>query len=100
VLVKIAFYGVYRDFLDCSGIELDLPEAATVRDLLIRLSESLGQGFRQHVLSEDGGLHRHVSLSVNDRQIKPSDIDERLSVEDASSSEVSVLFIPPMMGGT
>jgi len=100
VLVKVAFYGVYRDFLGCSGLEIDLPDAATVRDLLLRLSESLGQGFRRRVLSEDGGLHRHVSLSVDDRQIKPSDIDERLSAEDASRSEVSVLFIPPMMGGT
>ena len=99
MLVKINFYGVYRDFLDRSGLELELPPEATIRELLQELSEILGGKFRQRILAEDGGLHRHVNLSVNDRQVSPSEIDERLSTDDTPRAEVSVLFVPPMFGG-
>jgi molybdopterin converting factor small subunit len=99
VLVKVNFYGVYRDFLDRSGIELDLPEQTTIRELLCKLSEVLGRGFSERVLEEGGELHGHVSLSVNDRLVNPSEIDEPLNAGDEAQSEVTVLFVPPLMGG-
>ena len=99
VLVKINFYGVYRDFLDRQGLELDLPQEITLRGLLHELSDVLGPKFRERILEENGALHRHVTLSVNNQQVNPSEIDQRLNPDDSPRSDVSVLFVPPLMGG-
>lgn len=99
MLVKVSFYGVYRNFLARPGLEVELPVEATARDLLNELSRLLGEKFRQRIISEEGGLHSHVGLSVNDRLVRPSEIDERLQAGDDPHPHVSVLFVPPMFGG-
>ncbi len=99
MLVKVNFYGVYRDFLDRPEIELDVDARATVRDMLVSLSEHLGEEFRNRVLGEDGVLQKHVNLAVNDRVVDVSEIDEPLSPDGSSRTHASVLFIPPMFGG-
>lgn len=99
MLVKVSFYGVYRTFLDRSALDVELPVEATARDLLNELSRILGEKFRQRIISEGGGLHSHVNLSVNDRLMRASEIDERLQTGDDPHTRVSVLFVPPMFGG-
>ncbi len=99
MLVEVRFYGVYNDFLDRPGVELHLDREATIRDLLYEMSEVLGLKFRERMLTDEGGLHPHVNLSVNEQIIDSRRMDEKLNYGSASHPNVSVLFVPPLMGG-
>jgi len=78
--VKSLFFAAYRDLLGAAEVEVDLPEGASVRDLV------------QVIRSRPGGDNFPVSpaVAVNREYCPP---DRLLSDGD------EVAFIPPVAGG-
>ncbi len=81
VSVRTLFFAAHRELLGRSEIEVDLPEGATVADLVDRLR---GRG------APFDGLPSQPTVAVN-RTYAP------LTVVLASGDEVA--FIPPVAGG-
>lgn len=81
VSVRTLFFAAYRELLGRSEMEVDLPEGATVADLVERLR---GRG------APFDGLPAQPTVAVN-RTYAP------LTVSLASGDEVA--FIPPVAGG-
>lgn len=81
VSVQTLFFAAYRDLLGTKGLTVDLPEGATVADLVAELR---GRG------APFDSLPVEPAVAVNRAYAAPG---ERLSAGD------EVAFIPPVAGG-
>lgn len=81
VAVQALFFAAYRDLLGTKGLSVDLPEGATVSDLVAELR---GRG------APFDALPVEPAVAVNRAYARP---EERLSSGD------EVAFIPPVAGG-
>jgi MoaE-MoaD fusion protein len=81
VSVLALFFAAYRDLLGTNRLSVDLPEGATVADLVVEL-RARGAPF--------DALPREPAVAVNRTYALPS---ERLRAGD------EVAFIPPVAGG-
>lgn len=68
-------------------------EAETVRDLLAKLAERYGRSFASRILDENGNLRRYINIYVNDRNVRASESETRLSEGD------EVFILPAVSGG-
>ncbi len=98
--VSIRFYGLVRDVVGQSHLEMCLSQGSTVRDLLEALAERYGERFRQRVMDGPGRLNRFVELIVNGRQVDRTALDTPLACGDErQEAVVNVLVLPPAAGG-
>ena len=67
-------------------------QGATVGELLHRLDEDY-PGFKQHVVTADGGLHRFVNIYLNDEDIR------YLGSLDTPVKDGDVISILPALAG-
>jgi molybdopterin synthase catalytic subunit len=81
VAVQALFFAAYRDLLGTKGFSVDLPDGATVADLVAEL-RARGAPY--------SALPAEPAVAVNRTYAHPSD---RLSPGD------EVAFIPPVAGG-
>ena len=81
VSVQALFFAAYRDLLGTTALAVELPEGATVRDLVTELR---GRG------APFDALPSEPAVAVNRHYAFPS---------DALSSGDEVAFIPPVAGG-
>jgi len=98
--VEIRFYGMTRDLVGESHVEMRLPQDSTVADLLHALAEKYGERFWQRVMDSPGRLSRFVELIVNGRQVDRNALDTPLAGGDPRrAAVVNVLVLPPSAGG-
>ena len=72
----------------------DVPEGATVRDVLITLAARHGPEFASALLRAPGELHTHVRVFVDGADVDPHDPIV------AGAPEVTVLVMPIFEGGS
>ena len=98
--VEIRFYGMIRDVVGESQLEMRLPQDSTVADLLHSLTDRYGERFWQRVMDGPGRLNRFVELMVNGRQVDRNGLDTPLAAGDKRQPVViNVLVLPPAAGG-
>jgi MoaD family protein len=93
--VKVSFYGVVKDAVDQPYVEVEIPQGATVRDLLQLLAQRYGDSFAQRVLDATTGIKTYVRIFINDRDI--DDLDTPIA--DGPVAEATVYVLPATMGG-
>jgi hypothetical protein len=76
-----------------SALELEMKPDSTVIDLVITLSEILGEDFRQAILDSQGGLHGGIEVVINDEHLPARKIASILLPEN------STVYIIPMIEG-
>ena len=89
--VRVKLPTILRKHAD--GEALVDAEGATVRDLLEDL-ESRYPGITKNVVSQDGGLHRFINVSVNDEDVRYLG-----SLETAVKEGDTVSILPAVAGG-
>jgi len=81
-------------------LKMRLPMSSTVAGLLDALEGKFGERFRRRVMDTDERLSRFVEIIVNGRQVDRDALDTPLAGADqAETSVVSVLVLPPSAGG-
>jgi len=93
--VKAVFIQEFYRELGRFEIEADLPEGATIRDLIDYIDEKIKPGFRRLVLDDEGqGLRYPVEIAVNGRRIDFLDgLDTRLRDGDRVLFSPRALFV-------
>ena len=96
--VKVIYYGLpFKAILDSQEEEIDIPDNATVRQVLQLLADRHGNEFRKSILTSDWQLHPITTIQVNGRNI---DEIEGLNTKLANNSEVSItVMISTIDGG-
>jgi molybdopterin converting factor small subunit len=87
--VKVDIYGVVRDLVKDTKVELQLPErdSVTFRAVLEALGEHFGPAFRDR-LFDTHGVRSHVTVLAAGKVIK--DLDETLPSEDEPAVRVII----------
>jgi len=93
--VKVTFMGEMPSILGQRGLEVALPEGATVGELFESLSTTYGENFSSRVFCRPGEL-RHTMLVFVDGE----DIKRRGGLAaKLGDSEVEVIMLPMFGGG-
>ena len=79
--VQALFFAAYRDILGTSSLSVDLPEGATVADLV---SELRGRGSPWNALPSQPAIAVNRAYALHSEKLSPGD---------------EVAFIPPVAGG-
>ncbi len=79
--VQALFFAAYRDLLGTSSMEVDLPEGATVGDLVRELR---GRGSPWSALPREPAIAVNRAYALHSEMLRPGD---------------EVAFIPPVAGG-
>ncbi|RLF10424.1 MAG: hypothetical protein DRJ69_03155 [Thermoprotei archaeon] len=67
--VKVVLASIYREAAGVKELDLNLPEGATLRDLLLKLAELYGGPFTR-LMAEDGSISRDALLFVNGMSLR------------------------------
>jgi molybdopterin synthase sulfur carrier subunit len=92
--VEVHFYATLRAEVGEKTIEVELPEGATVRELIGRLVESRPR-LADAMLDERGRLSRHVHLLVDGRSVRHL----KRGVETPLRSDLNIDVFPAVAGG-
>jgi molybdopterin synthase sulfur carrier subunit len=92
--VEVHFYATLRAEVGEKTIEVEVPDGATVRELLDRLVESWPR-LAEAMLDEQGRLSRHVHLLVDGGSVRHL---ER-GIETALRSDLKIDVFPAVAGG-
>ena len=91
--VKAVFIQEFYRKVGKFEVEVDLPEGATVRDLIDYLDANLIEGFKSEIL-EDGQVKYPVEIAVNGRRIDFLEgLDTRLKEGDKVLFSPRALFV-------
>jgi len=89
----VKFYATLRRVVGGSSAQFDLPEGATVRQLIAEMVRCY-PALRHEMLDEQGELYRHVHIFVNSRDA--NHLEQGL---DTPLSEKDVVGVFPAVGG-
>jgi molybdopterin converting factor small subunit len=88
--VKINYFGLIQNMVDNREEEVDLPDEATVRELLWSLVQRYGDDFRSMILTPDWQLLVTTAIYLDDRDISEIDgIETKL--RDGSTLNITVI---------
>ncbi len=91
--VDCTFFGPLREPVGEKTVVRELPEGATVADLVDRLVEEF-DGLAPHLVAEDGGVPANSNVTIDGRNVRQLDgMDSRL--EDGAT----VRFATSVVGG-
>ena len=68
--VRAVFLQEFYAYIGRFEVEVELPEDATVRDLIEYIDSNVRKGFKSMVLDEKGGVRYPVEIAVNGRRIE------------------------------
>ncbi len=68
--VKAVFLQEFYELIGRFEVEVELPENATVRDLIEYIDSNVKRGFKDKVLDERGQVRYPVEIAVNGRRIE------------------------------
>ncbi len=93
--IKVNIIGAAATVFDRKSCEVDARPGMKLRDLLARLSESAGPGYKEKVYDRDTGkMNEYLAVFVNTREARAlQGIDTALKAGDV------VTIMPPMAGG-
>lgn len=96
--IRVKFFGIIRDVVDGPQIEMQVPQDATVRDLLGHLANRYGERFAERVMTSDGGLKTYVKVFINNREVDSKNLTVPL-VTEGEATEAMVYVLPATTGG-
>jgi sulfur-carrier protein len=91
--MKVNFYATLREIVGTKTVEFDVPEGATIRQLLALLVERI-PALRRELLDEQGELHGHIHFFVNGR-----DAPYLVDALDTVLKPIDVISVFPPVGG-
>ncbi len=97
--VTVKFHGVIRDVTREGTAELELPDDATVDDLLVRLCDKYGQGFADRVLDDRMGIQSYILIFLNDEEVNPSALKTTRLCTDGQNARATLYVLPGSTGG-
>ena len=91
--MKVHFYATLREIVGTKTVEFELPEGATIRQLLALIVERI-PALRRELLDDQGELHGHIHFFVNGR-----DAPYLADAVDTVLKPADVISIFPPVGG-
>lgn len=92
----VRYIGLIRNVLGKQEEIIDVPETATVRDLLRTLGELYGKDFAMLIFGSDGKLRPTASLVLDDVII---DQDDDLDIQLGNRQKLSILALAHLPAG-
>ncbi len=100
VKVKAKYYGVVKDIIKAPTAEFELPDDATMGDLLAAMAQRYGREFAQRVLDDRIGVRSYVKLFLNDEEIEGSAIGTTRLGIGGPDAEATLFIMPSSTGGS
>ena len=92
--MQVNLYATFRLLAGEKSFQIDLPEGATVHQLVMAVVERLPV-LRPHWLSETGEVHAHVHIFINGEDVQ----NLPLRAKTPLPTSAVVDFLPPVGGG-
>ncbi|MDO8691817.1 MAG: MoaD/ThiS family protein [Dehalococcoidia bacterium] len=99
VKVKAKYYGVIKDLIKAPTAEFELPDDATMSDLLALMEQRYGQEFALRVLDDRIGVRSYVKLFLNDEEVDSSAIGTTRLGKAGPDAEATLFIMPSSTGG-
>lgn len=93
MLVECNFFGPLRENVGTKTIERELPEGATVADLVDELADEFDE-FAPRVVDESGAIRDSINVTVDGRNVRQLE-----GVETPLEDGTTVRFAPSVVGG-
>jgi len=91
--VKVKLLGILADKLKVQDLNVELEKGATLRDLIVKLVDTLGEKARALLLDEKGHPRKLYNVLINGLE------HEALNGLDTALSEGDTVSIIPLAGG-
>ncbi len=103
ITAHVRLFGSVHDVVGRTKDELQLPDDASVRDLLSVLCSRYGDAFTRRILTRNGKLQTYTRIFVDGTEIDYVNLDSQLIdagfAEAESSVAVEVFVVQVAMGG-
>lgn len=99
MIVRVKYYGVIKDIIKEPTAEFDLPDGASVADLLALMGQRYGPEFIQRVMDERIGVRTYVRLFLNDEEVEGKAIGTTPLSAPGGSAEATLYVMPSSTGG-
>lgn len=99
IQVKVKYYGVIRDVTRAPAAEFQLPDDATLSDLLDQMRQRYGQDFAERVLDHRIGVRSYVKLFLNDEEVGANALKTTKLSTGGPSPEATLYVMPGSTGG-
>jgi molybdopterin converting factor small subunit len=96
VRVKVLFFGLIRRHVGGKNEEVELPEGATVGDLIATLTREHGPEFRDNLINSDGTVKAEVFITVDGYNVASR---EGLNTMLAPGAESHIVLVGPVVTG-
>lgn len=98
VTIRVNFYGVIKDAVSKSHVEIQMPVSFTLRHLLDNLKKECGDKFQDSIFDEEHGVKNYVRLFVNKEPLDNFELDKEIKAT-GEIIETSILVMPASEGG-
>ena len=92
--VTVKFLAIFYELAKTFKAEVELPDGATVGDLLKVLDERFNPNISKTLLNDDSGLREGYNILVNGRSV-----DFKKGLETKLNDGDEVVLLPPIGGG-
>ncbi len=99
IRIKVKFYGVIKDIIKEPAAEFEMPDGATMADLLDVMRLRYGDAFAQRVLDERIGVRTYVKLFLNDEEVDNDAVSSTRLSTTSDRAEATVYVMPSSTGG-
>jgi molybdopterin converting factor small subunit len=96
VRVKVIFFGLIRRYVSDKNETVELPEGATVGDLIDALAREHGPEFHEHLIDPDGKVKGEVFITVDGLNVASQ---AGLETALAPGSESHIVLVGPVVTG-
>jgi len=96
ITVKVRFLGPLFEFTNQRNVNIILDDNSNIKDLLNKLLEKYGKGFKQEIFESEGlSIRPYVLVLLNGLLIQPS----RKELSKLLKSQDELTFVYPSTGG-
>lgn len=93
--VVVKFFSTLREIVDKKEIHIEMPNEATVEDLLKKLSEKYGEDFREYVYEKTGNIRPYLHLLIDGQSIT-----QLQGIKTKLHDNCALAIFPPVGGGS
>ena len=97
--VKVKYHGVIRDITGGSTAEFDVPDDASVSDLLGHMREQYGQAFEDRVLDDRMGIQTYILIFLNNEEVDQKALSTTRLSTGGEGAEATLYVLPGSTGG-
>lgn len=99
IIARVKLFGSVHDVVDKTVDEIELPDGASVQDLISAMISRYGEGFARRMLTPSGRLQMYTQIFVDGREVDYVRLDSPLVADGRLSTDVEMFVVQQFIGG-